>query len=99
MLLSFTTLLIIVIISTNRGFSYAILTIFIPKEAVIIKRSVFNIGIYVKKELLFLTLILKIVDRDKMDFHCQGKMHDDLIEICLVYCMVINWLLREQHAF
>ena len=42
-----------------------------------------------EKILLFLTLILKIVERGYTNSKYMGKMHNDLKIICLAYCLVI----------
>ena len=49
--------------------------------------------------LLLFTLILQIVDRGAVKSKCMGKMPNDLKIICLAYCMIINWILKEQQAF
>ena len=46
-----------------------------------------------KKQLLFYTEILKIVDRDYATFKCVEKMRNDLRIICLAYCLVITSIL------
>ena len=43
-----------------------------------------------KKQLLFYTEILKIVDWDNATSKCVGKMRNDLSIICLAYCLVIT---------
>ena len=33
-----------------------------------------------------------------MNFNPIIKVHNDLLIICLTYCMVVNWILKEIHA-
>ena len=43
-----------------------------------------------KRQLLFLTLILKVVDSGYTDSKDMGKIDNDLKNICLVYCLVLT---------
>ena len=43
-----------------------------------------------RKQLLFCTLIVKIIDKRYAYSNCFGKMRIDLKIICLAYCFVIT---------
>ena len=47
-----------------------------------------------RKQLLFLTSILKIVDRKYANSNHMEKMHNDLKNICLAYCLVLHWIFK-----
>ena len=47
-----------------------------------------------EKQLLFFTLISKTVDV----ILNAWKNHNDLNGSCLTYCLVINWILKEQQT-
>ena len=51
------------------------------------KQSVLTLMSMGNEILLFFTLILKIVDRGYAN---MGHMHNDLLVICLAYCLVIT---------
>ena len=38
-------------------------------------------------------LILKIVESVYANSKCIRKMHNDLLIICLAYCLVLHWIL------
>ena len=47
------------------------------------------------KQLLFYTLILKIVQYLYATFKGTGKFDNDLLIICLAYCLVLTAIVQE----
>ena len=58
------------------------------------KQSVLTLMSMENEILLFLTLILKIVDRGYDYLKHMGNMHNDLLIICLAYCLVITLIFQ-----
>ena len=54
------------------------------------KYNVFDTDVYGEKLLLFYPLMLKIVDSNYANFKCIGKISNDLLIICLAYCLVLS---------
>ena len=62
------------------------------------KSSVYNIDIYGEIQILFFSLMLKIVDTADVDSKCMRKLHNNLDIICVAYSLVPNWIFKEVQA-
>ena len=60
---------------------------FRAKIEVLIMSRLFNIDVYRERQLLFFTLVLKIVD--------MSKVQNNLNVISLAHCFVINWISKR----
>ena len=61
-----------------------------PNLVAVMKVSFFNTDVNGEKQLIFCTLILKIIDRTSMNLQLIVKIHNDLLNICLAFCIVLN---------
>ena len=43
-------------------------------------------------------MTIMAVERNSLDFQPVIKIQNDLLIICLAYCLVIHWIVKELHA-